>query len=114
MTRRRDSVNYKHNPGLTPYARVLRRKMTREEYHLWYDFLRSYSPRFLRQKVIDEFIVDFYCSAASLVIKLDGGQHYEADSQNYDARRTEMLSKRGLTVIRIPNNEIWQNFNGVC
>ncbi len=50
--------------------------MTKEERHLWYDFLRTYPVRFLRQKVIDNYVVDFYCNEARLVIELDGSQHY--------------------------------------
>lgn len=88
--------------------------MTKEERHLWYDFLRDYPVRFLRQKVIDNYIVDFYCHEARLIIELDGSQHYEDREIKKDAVRTEMLEKRDLTVIRIPNNEIFRNFRGVC
>lgn len=56
-------------------ARALRKSMTREERHLWYDFLRGYSPRFVRQKVVGCYILDFYCDAAGLAIELDGSQH---------------------------------------
>ena len=104
----------KHNPALTSLAKKLRKDMTKEERHLWYDFLRSYPVRFLRQKVIDSFIVDFYCAQAGLVIELDGSQHYEEDSLKYDRERTLHLEKRGLRVIRIPNNEVFRNFEGVC
>ena len=88
--------------------------MTKEERHLWYDFLRDYPVRFLRQKVIDQYIVDFYCHEAKLIIELDGSQHYEDQGQRKDAIRTEKLERRDLTVIRIANNEINQNFRGVC
>ena len=70
-------MNGKHNKALTPIARKLRKDMTREERHLWYDFLREYPIRFLRQKVIGSYVVDFYCAAAKLVVELDGAQHYE-------------------------------------
>ncbi len=80
---------YKHNPNLTDNAKKLRKNMTKEERHLWYDFLRQYPVRFLRQKVIDNYIVDFYCAKAKLVIELDGGQHYEESIQRYDKIRTE-------------------------
>ena len=70
-------MNGKHNKALTPIARKLRKDMTREERHLWYDFLREYPIRFLRQKVIGSYVVDFYCAAAKLVVELDGSQHYE-------------------------------------
>ena len=88
--------------------------MTKEERHLWYDFLRTYPVRFLRQKVIDNYIVDFYCHEARLIIELDGSQHYEEKGLIKDKIRTQKIEKRDLTVIRIPNNEVKYNFNGVC
>ena len=88
--------------------------MTKEERHLWYDFLRTYPIRFLRQKVIDNYIVDFYCHDARLIIELDGSQHYEPSNISKDQIRTEKLEQRGLTVIRIPNNAVNLNFRGVC
>ena len=107
-------MDRKHNAQLTSNAKQLRKNMTKEERHLWYDFLRDYPVRFLRQKVIDNYIVDFYCHEARLIIELDGSQHYEDREIKKDAVRTEMLEKRDLTVIRIPNNEIFRNFRGVC
>ena len=88
--------------------------MTKEKRHLWYDFLRGYPIRFLRQKVIDNYIVDFYCHEARLVIELDGSQHYEDKGLLRDKIRTERMEHRNLTVIRIPNNEVNRNFAGVC
>ena len=88
--------------------------MTKEERHLWYDFLRSYPVRFLRQKVIDDYIVDFYCHQARLIVELDGSQHYEEKGLLKDKIRTEKIESRNLTVIRIPNNEVNNNFTGVC
>ena len=108
-------MNYKHNPQLTENARKLRKNMTKEEKHLWYDYLKECPVRFLRQKVIDNYIVDFYCSSLKTVIELDGSQHYDEKGIVYkDTIRTEKLEKRELTIIRIPNNEIWSNFDGVC
>lgn len=108
-------MNYKHNPKLTENARKLRKNMTKEEKHLWYDYLKKLPIRFLRQKVIDNYIVDFYCSKLDLIIELDGSQHYDEKGLiKYDEIRTEKLKERDLTVIRIPNNEIWNNFDGVC
>ena len=107
-------MDRKHNPVLTQRARELRKNMTREEKQLWYQFLRTYSARFLRQKVIDDYIVDFYCHEARLVIELDGSQHYEKTGLLRDQIRTERMENRGLTLIRIPNNAIWHNFDGVC
>lgn len=107
-------MHYKHTPKLTPLAKTLRKNMTKEERRLWYDFLRSYPTRFLRQKVIDNYIVDFYCAAAKLVVELDGSQHYEGYGPEDDRIRTERLEQHGLTVLRIPNNDVLQNFSGVC
>ena len=104
----------KHNEQLVPLAKQLRREMTKEERHLWYDFLRSYPIRFSRQKVLGKYIADFYSAEAKLVIELDGSQHYEANALQRDADRTAFLEGYGLTVIRIPNNEVSRNFCGVC
>ena len=107
-------MDRKHNTKLTHNARALRKNMTKEERHLWYDFLKSYPVRFLRQKVVDNYIVDFYCHNARLIVELDGSQHYEEKGLAKDKIRTEKIEKRNLTVIRIPNNEISKNFEGVC
>ena len=107
-------MNRKHNSALTENARALRKNMTKEERHLWYDFLRDYPVRFLRQKVIDNYIVDFYCHKARLIVELDGSQHYEKEGMLKDKIRTERIENRNLTVIRIPNNEVNENFEGVC
>ena len=104
----------KHNTELTTNAKILRKNMTKEERHLWYDFLKSYPVRFLRQKVIDNYIVDFYCHSARLIIELDGSQHYEEKGLLKDKIRTEKIEQRNLMVIRIPNNEVNGNFEGVC
>ena len=104
----------KHNKNLVPYAKQLRKEMTKEERHLWYDFLRQYPVNFSRQKVLGRYIADFYCPQAKLVVELDGSQHYESSGIETDAQRTNFLENYGLTVIRIPNNAITQNFAGVC
>ena len=88
--------------------------MTKEERHLWYDFLRSYPVRFSRQKVLGRYIADFYCAKAKLVVELDGSQHYEERNMEKDEERTAFLKGYDLTVIRISNNEINRNFQGVC
>ena len=104
----------KHNKQLVPLAKQLRKEMTKEERHLWYGFLRNHPIRFSRQKVLGKYIADFYCAAARLVIELDGSQHYESINQSKDLERTAFLEGYGLTVLRIPNNEVSQNFPGVC
>ena len=102
------------NKKLTKIAQKLRRNMTKEERHLWYDFLRNSPIQFNRQKVIGEYIVDFYCHKAKLIIELDGSQHFEEVNMKDDEGRTKFFQSLGLKVLRIPNNEIWDNFPGVC
>lgn len=104
----------KHNASLTPTAKALRRNMTKEERHLWFDFLQSYPVRFLKQKVIENYIVDFYCAKAKLIVELDGSQHFDPKNLQKDEVRSKSFEKYGLTVLRIPNNAIWENFSGVC
>ena len=104
----------KYNKQLVPFAKQQRKEMTKEERHLWYDFLRTHPVRFLRQKVLGKYIADFYSAEAKLVIELDGSQHYDNMNTEKDAERTAFLEGYGLTVIRIPNNEVSRNFRGVC
>ena len=98
----------------TEYARQLRKNMTPEERTLWYAFLREHPLRFMRQRPIDRFIVDFYCAKAKLVIELDGSQHFEDEGSEKDRERDAVLAAYGIKVLRIPNNAVRQNFRGVC
>ncbi len=107
-------MEYKHNHNLISNAKSLRKNMTREERHLWYDYLRIYDVRFLRQKVLGKYIVDFYCPKAKIVVELDGSQHYEPMGIAQDTERTLYLRQYDITVIRIPNNDVVRNFRGVC
>ena len=104
----------KHNKEIVPTARMLRKNMTKEEKRLWYDFLRTYPVRFLRQKVLGKYIADFYCAKAKLIIELDGSQHFTAEGMRYDEERTRFLEGYDLKVVRISNVEVMQNFLGVC
>ena len=108
------SMERKYNRNLVPFAKELRKNMTPEERHLWYDFLKTYPVRFTRQKIVENYIADFYCASAKLVIELDGSQHYEEAGREKDRIRTEHIEKFGLVVLRIPNNEVHENFRGVC
>ena len=103
-----------HNPKLTSYAQTLRKEMTKEERHLWYDFLKDYPIMVHRQKVMGRYIVDFYIAKAALVIELDGSQHFEREGALADQQRDAYLETLGLKVLRIPNNAVNQNFPGVC
>ena len=96
------------------FARKLRAEMTPWERKLWYCFLKTYPIRFQRQKCIGNFIVDFYCFQAKLVVELDGGGHYDPVAEEKDRKRTEQLESYGLTVIRFCNLDIDNNFYGVC
>lgn len=105
---------YKHNSELTQNAKSLRKNMTKEERKLWYGFLRDYPVKFLRQKILGKYIVDFYCAKAKLVIELDGSQHYLDEQKAYDEERTEFLSGYQIKVVRFLNGEVVNNFNGIC
>ena len=107
-------MEYKHNKKNVPLSRVLRKNMTKEEKHLWYDFLRYCKVKFLRQKPIGNYIVDSYSAKAKLVIELDGSQHYSEINIEKDTERTAFLEKYGITVVRIPNIQVNKNFTGVC
>ena len=107
-------MNKLSNSKLTKNSQSLRRNMTKEERHLWYDFLKSQPVTFNRQKVIGNYIVDFYCAKANLVIELDGSQHYEEKAKENDAKRDSYLRGLGLTVLRYSNYDINTNFEGVC
>ena len=101
-------------PEIIDRARKMRKEPTEEENKLWHILLKHIKPRFIRQKTIGYYIVDFYCAKAGLVVELDGSQHYEPEEMEKDLLRTRFLEDCGLTVLRIPNNAVSQNFSGVC
>ena len=107
-------MNQKTNAILKPYAQKLRREMTKEERHLWYDFLKSLPATVKRQMVIGPYIVDFYIASANLVIELDGSQHFEEKGIITDHERDHFLQERGLHVLRFSNYDVNQHFEGVC
>ena len=95
-------------------ARALRRNLTPQEHKLWYAFLRSYPVKIYKQRIIESFVVDFYCAEARLVIELDGSQHYTEKGRAYDAERTAILQQYDLLVLRFANNAIDRHFDAVC
>ncbi|MCD8354493.1 MAG: endonuclease domain-containing protein [Clostridiales bacterium] len=103
-----------YNKELKERARMLRKNMTPEESRLWYAFLKDYPVKVYRQRVIDGYIVDFYCSSAKLVIEIDGTQHYTTEGVEYDSIRSELLEQYGLEVIRFTNLDIHSRFCSVC
>ena len=107
-------MDRKHNSKIVPFARELRKNMTKEERHLWYDFLREYPVKFTRQKVLGKYIADFYCAKANIVIELDGSQHYDNEGLINDETRTAYLEQYEIKVLRISNSDIFKNFEGVC
>ena len=107
-----------HNKYIVDLAKELRKNMTNEERHLWYDFCKpfcqTYQYRFTKQKIIGGYIVDFYCPKAKLVVELDGSQHYEKEAELYDKQRTEYLNQHGIEVQRYSNRDIHTRFTEVC
>lgn len=95
-------------------AQTLRKEMTKEERHLWYDFLKSYPVQFKRQYTLGVYIVDFYCYQAKLIVELDGSQHCEPEAIAYDQRRTVYLQQQGYCVLRISNRDVMTQFRAVC
>lgn len=106
-------MNYYRN-DLKRYAQDLRKNMTSQEKHLWYDFLRGYRPRFYRQKPVLIYILDFYCPRVKMAVELDGSQHYEESGAVYDAARNQLLQDFGIRTLRFTNRQIEEDFVNVC
>ena len=99
---------------LTQRAESMRKNMTREEAKLWFSFLREYPIHFANQRIMGNYILDFYCHKAKLSIELDGSQHYQKHQKDYDKARTTYLEICEIKELRFPNSAIWENFQGVC
>ena len=109
-----DSYYKERNAKLVPIAKNNRKNMTPQEWNLWYFYLRNHRLKWYRQRIIDRFIVDFYCHAAKLVIEIDGKQHYTEQGIAYDTERTQVLRGYGLKVLRYTNQQLVDNFQEVC
>ena len=107
-------MNTTNNSNLTDNAKKLRKNMTKEERHLWYDFLKNLPVTVNRQKVIGNYIVDFYIATAKLVIELDGSQHYEEKGVENDTKRDAFLNGLGIKVLRYSDLDVNQRFESVC
>jgi very-short-patch-repair endonuclease len=105
---------YPYEKNVIHNAKKLRNNQTDEENRLWYQFLRCYFVRFIRQKVIDRFILDFYCAKYKLGIEVDGSQHMTAQGIGYDEARTKVLNAFGVTIMRFTNEQIRNEFQTVC
>ena len=102
-----------YNKKLVPNARDLRKNMTPEEKHLWYDFLKRLPLNVRRQHNIENYIVDFYIAEKKIVIEVDGRQHLLPDEKIADKQRDIALSKWNIRVLRYSNDSIRNNFNAV-
>ena len=105
---------YDYNKRLTGNSKSLRKNMTPEERHLWYDFLRLLPVTVNRQKMIGDYIVDFYIHSKKLVIELDGIQHRMVEHENKDMIRDKCLSELGIKVLRYNNKTVNNDFSFVC
>ena len=102
-----------YNKKLVSQARNMRKNMTPEERHLWYDFLKRLPLTVKRQHNIEEFIVDFYIADKKIVIEIDGLQHTTLEHKEADKKRDEALTRWGITVLRYSNENIRHQFNFV-
>ena len=102
------------NVKLSTNAKNLRKNLTKEEAKLWYQFLCRFQPRFHRQYVVGNYILDFYCHQAKLAVELDGSQHYSPEGSESDGIRTEYLEKQGILVMRFSNLDVTRRFREVC
>lgn len=109
-----ENMNSTYNKKLAENAKTLRRNMTKEERHLWYDFLRKLPIMVHRQKTIGNYIVDFYVAEAKMVIELDGSQHFEPKGMQEDLVRDTYLKSLGLSILRYSNADINLRFGSVC
>ncbi|MBR5570526.1 MAG: endonuclease domain-containing protein [Oscillospiraceae bacterium] len=107
-------MRYYRNLNHLTNAKNLRKNMTPQERHLWYDFLRYCKPRFRRQELIGNYIVDFLCYEAQLAIEVDGSQHYEPVAQQEDQTRSIYLNSLGIQVLRFSNSDVNTKFDSVC
>ncbi len=105
---------FKYNEKLMARAQEMRKNMTLYENALWYKFLNAYPIRFRRQRIIGNYIADFYCSKAKLIIELDGSHHYQESNKEYDDIRTAFFNSLGINVLRFTNSEVKYNFDDVC
>ena len=99
---------------LTSLSQQLRKNMTKEEKHLWYDFLKQLPVTVNRQKIIGNYIVDFYIDSAKIIIELDGSQHYSEEGEAKDIIRDSYFKRIGIKVLRYTNRQINERFKDVC
>ena len=112
--RLKNAMKYLHNKELTERAQKLRKQMTPTERKLWYCFLKDHPVKFYRQRVIGDYIADFYCSKAKLVVEIDGYFHYSEERKYYEQKRDFFLRKNGFRTLRFTNANVDEDFQDVC
>ena len=101
------------NPELNKYAVEMRKNMTDEEKKVWYQILKGHVPKFHRQRVIGNYIVDFFCPKLKLIIEIDGYQHFYKENKEYDNKRTDYLESLGFYVLRFENTEVNKDIENI-
>jgi len=104
-----------YNKDLKEHSRDLRRNMTEAEKLIWSRIRKKQVKdyQFYRQRIIGNYIVDFYCPKAGLIVELDGGQHYHPEDLKKDTLRDDYMESLGLKILRFSNNEIFGNLDAV-
>ncbi|GEM_PF-334045 len=102
-----------YNPKLKEAARRLRKNLTPAEKKIWYGYFRDFEYPVLRQRPIDNYIVDFYCPEYRIIVEIDGDSHFTDDGKGYDEERTKILEQYGLRIIRFINEDVLQNLESV-
>ena len=105
---------FEYDKKLKSVAQHLRREMTPEEKHLWYDFLKKLPITVKRQKTINRYILDFYITSSKIAIEIDGRQHKTRDHIAEDAERDKALAEMGISVLRYSNEDIRKRFNTIA
>lgn len=107
-------MSKKEERDLSSLASIMRKNMTKEEKRLWYDFFKKLPYTVNRQKQLGNYIVDFFCAEAKIVIEVDGAQHYSEEGRSEDSERDAYLNSLGFEVVRVTNYDVNTNFEGVC
>lgn len=105
---------YKYNKDNVKLAKELRKNMTRQEKHIWFDFLKKLPVTVKRQRPFGNYIADFFIPSALLVIEIDGRQHQMEENKIDDIARDKYFSGIGISVVRYTNEDIDNNFHEVC
>ena len=104
-----------YNKELKEYSRSLRKNMTDAERLIWSRIRRRQlkNYQFYRQKIIGNYIADFYCPKAKLVVEIDGGQHYSSAGKQKDKVRDDYMTQLGLEVLRFSDAEVFNDLDAV-